>query len=212
MAGKGGAWKVAYADFVTAMMAFFLVMWLISQDQKVKESIARYFMAPVGFQLAGNSTKPNRGGALNSVDSTGPVPDSRLRSGGRGTSSASGNGDPDSETAIFAEWLFDDPAMAAEWQQHAREHLQTAQRKYAHTGADQGRQVRLDDIARRQLSIQLHEASRQAATQQATGVYRELLLEVLSRINWDQLADNILQEANLQPRKGDAPPLKPQGR
>jgi chemotaxis protein MotB len=37
MAGKGGgAWKVAYADFVTAMMAFFMVMWLISQDEKVK--------------------------------------------------------------------------------------------------------------------------------------------------------------------------------
>jgi flagellar motor protein MotB len=34
--GGGGAWKVAYADFVTAMMAFFMVMWLVSQDQKVK--------------------------------------------------------------------------------------------------------------------------------------------------------------------------------
>ena len=34
MAGGGGAWKVAYADFVTAMMAFFLVMWLTSQSPK----------------------------------------------------------------------------------------------------------------------------------------------------------------------------------
>ena len=31
----GGAWKVAYADFVTAMMALFLVLWLVSQDQKI---------------------------------------------------------------------------------------------------------------------------------------------------------------------------------
>ena len=47
MAGKGGgAWKVAYADFVTAMMAFFLVMWITSQNQDVKESIAQHFRDP----------------------------------------------------------------------------------------------------------------------------------------------------------------------
>jgi chemotaxis protein MotB len=42
----GGAWKVAYADFVTAMMAFFLVMWLVSQDSIVKENVAGYFNDP----------------------------------------------------------------------------------------------------------------------------------------------------------------------
>lgn len=47
MAGKGGgAWKVAYADFVTAMMAFFMVMWLISQSEKVKEAVAKHFREP----------------------------------------------------------------------------------------------------------------------------------------------------------------------
>src|SRR5262245_26186309 len=39
----GGAWKVAYADFVTAMMAFFLVMWLSAQDSRVRKAIAGYF-------------------------------------------------------------------------------------------------------------------------------------------------------------------------
>lgn len=43
MAGGGGAWKVAYADFVTAMMAFFMVMWLIAQSESVKEAIADHF-------------------------------------------------------------------------------------------------------------------------------------------------------------------------
>ncbi len=44
MAGKGGgAWKVAYADFVTAMMAFFLVMWITAQNTKIKQAIAHYF-------------------------------------------------------------------------------------------------------------------------------------------------------------------------
>ncbi|WP_442484291.1 OmpA/MotB family protein [Aeoliella sp. SH292] len=46
MAGSGGAWKVAYADFVTAMMAFFMVMWLTSQKPDVKEAIAEYFRDP----------------------------------------------------------------------------------------------------------------------------------------------------------------------
>jgi chemotaxis protein MotB len=47
----GGAWKVAYADFVTAMMAFFLVMWLVSQSQEVKESVAGYFREPGVFEF-----------------------------------------------------------------------------------------------------------------------------------------------------------------
>jgi chemotaxis protein MotB len=46
MAGQGGAWKVAYADFVTAMMAFFMVMWLTTQKKEVKEAVAGYFREP----------------------------------------------------------------------------------------------------------------------------------------------------------------------
>src|SRR5690348_15659052 len=42
----GGAWKVAYADFVTAMMAFFLVMWIVGQSQQVKAGVAGYFRDP----------------------------------------------------------------------------------------------------------------------------------------------------------------------
>ena len=42
----GGAWKVAYADFVTAMMAFFMVMWLTSQKPEVKQAVAGYFKDP----------------------------------------------------------------------------------------------------------------------------------------------------------------------
>ncbi len=42
----GGSWKVAYADFVTAMMALFMVLWLSSQDEKIKEAVARSFSNP----------------------------------------------------------------------------------------------------------------------------------------------------------------------
>ena len=45
-ASHGGAWKVAYADFVTAMMALFLVLWLTSQDERIKEAVERSFRNP----------------------------------------------------------------------------------------------------------------------------------------------------------------------
>ncbi len=49
----GGAWKVAFADFMTAMMAFFLVLWLVGQDQEVRDSVAGYFRDPIGFDRGG---------------------------------------------------------------------------------------------------------------------------------------------------------------
>lgn len=42
----GGAWKVAFADFMTAMMAFFLVMWLLGQSEETKKAISDYFSTP----------------------------------------------------------------------------------------------------------------------------------------------------------------------
>lgn len=51
----GGAWKVAFADFMTSMMAFFLVMWLVGQKQEVKEAVAGYFRDPGKFQQDGRA-------------------------------------------------------------------------------------------------------------------------------------------------------------
>ncbi|HTW62453.1 MAG TPA: flagellar motor protein MotB [Terracidiphilus sp.] len=59
----GGAWKVAYADFVTAMMALFIVLWLMSQSDKVKKAVAGYFNDPrgtanlLGTTMAGNGVE-----------------------------------------------------------------------------------------------------------------------------------------------------------
>ena len=47
----GGAWKVAYADFVTAMMALFIVLWLMGSSEKVKVAVAGYFNDPKGLSL-----------------------------------------------------------------------------------------------------------------------------------------------------------------
>src|SRR5260370_28543151 len=47
-AHHGGAWKVAYADFVTAMMALFIVLWLLSSSEQVKKAVGGYFSDPTG--------------------------------------------------------------------------------------------------------------------------------------------------------------------
>ncbi len=44
--GHGGSWKVALADFMTAMMAFFLVMWLLNQSEETKKAVSDYFSTP----------------------------------------------------------------------------------------------------------------------------------------------------------------------
>lgn len=71
----GGSWKVAYADFVTALMALFLVLWLVSQaDTKVKQAIASYFRSPgvfdtqAGGVLAGPKTASKEPTELTSKD------------------------------------------------------------------------------------------------------------------------------------------------
>ena len=60
----GGAWKIAYADFVTAMMAFFLLMWLLgSTSEGDKKGISDYFQSPLKVAMQGGSVA----GASNSV-------------------------------------------------------------------------------------------------------------------------------------------------
>ena len=62
----GGAWKVAYADFVTAMMALFIVLWLLSSSDQVRKAVAGYFNDPLG-------KSPMNGTAKAGEDSNSPV-------------------------------------------------------------------------------------------------------------------------------------------
>ena len=63
-AAHGGAWKIAYADFVTAMMAFFLLMWLLgSTTDGDKKGISDYFQSPLKVAMQGG----NGAGASNSI-------------------------------------------------------------------------------------------------------------------------------------------------
>ncbi|TAK73733.1 MAG: motility protein MotB [Aquabacterium sp.] len=75
----GGAWKIAYADFVTAMMAFFLLMWLLgSTTEGDKKGIADYFNSPLkvamfGGSGAGDSSSVIKGGGIDLSRTTGQV-------------------------------------------------------------------------------------------------------------------------------------------
>jgi chemotaxis protein MotB len=60
----GGAWKVAYADFVTAMMALFIVLWLLNTNKPVREAIAGYFKDPSGTANKIGSSKTGAANAL----------------------------------------------------------------------------------------------------------------------------------------------------
>jgi chemotaxis protein MotB len=79
-AAHGGAWKIAYADFVTAMMAFFLLMWLLgSTTEGDKKGIADYFSAPLKVSLlaggttSGDSSSIVRGGGTDLSRADGQV-------------------------------------------------------------------------------------------------------------------------------------------
>ena len=60
----GGAWKVAYADFVTAMMALFIVLWLLSASEKVQKAVGGYFQDPTGQGKQTGSTSAGVGETL----------------------------------------------------------------------------------------------------------------------------------------------------
>jgi chemotaxis protein MotB len=60
----GGAWKVAYADFVTALMALFIVLWMMNSSKAVKESISGYFKDPKGYTRQLGAGPANAGEGL----------------------------------------------------------------------------------------------------------------------------------------------------
>jgi chemotaxis protein MotB len=61
----GGAWKVAYADFVTAMMALFIVLWLLNSSKKIQDAVGGYFRDPHGTaEKAGRDIVGSAGGSI----------------------------------------------------------------------------------------------------------------------------------------------------
>jgi chemotaxis protein MotB len=61
----GGAWKVAYADFVTAMMALFIVLWLMNSSKPIQEAVGGYFKDPSGTAIKPGTNMRGSGESLN---------------------------------------------------------------------------------------------------------------------------------------------------
>src|SRR5579862_1527032 len=112
-AHHGGAWKIAFADFMTAMMAFFLVLWIISAtDKNTKTLIARYFN-PVKVEEPAKAQKGIHG-----------VPEKDAYAAGADTAAPSG-GKPSSERGEAAGEKADQGAPAGSSDQYERAHPPT---------------------------------------------------------------------------------------
>jgi chemotaxis protein MotB len=85
----GGAWKVAYADFVTAMMALFIVLWINGQSRIIKAHVSEYFVDPIGY-----NQKVKAG--------VSPIKDMKTPDGGGNAGHASQVGQESLEKAAFA--------------------------------------------------------------------------------------------------------------
>ncbi|MCV0371380.1 MotB family protein [Filomicrobium sp.] len=101
----GGVWKIAYADFMTAMMAFFLVMWLIaSSDQLTREGISNYFNP---MQLA--EDEPQAKGLSNADKPVDRDPNSKNMNGSQKISASGGAGELKVQQTPTGQDLFQDP-------------------------------------------------------------------------------------------------------
>jgi chemotaxis protein MotB len=79
----GGAWKVAYADFVTTMMALFIVLWIVGQNDTVKVAVAQYFKNPTILPGAKNTALPPGGAGIMPAESP-PIPPAKEEDGESG--------------------------------------------------------------------------------------------------------------------------------
>jgi chemotaxis protein MotB len=189
MAGKGGgAWKVAYADFVTAMMAFFLVMWLVTQDRKVKDAVARYFTDPVGFYQIGSSKSPSQAGAMFDSETHGQVPGKKYQITGTGRGAHIDRGQGEIETAAISAWITSNPDKAAYW---------TAQAKRQRDAASQSQMVKdkvitVEEATRIQLAKQIEREMIEQLPADIDPLYKELVKTSMEYVDWRAVADDCL--------------------
>jgi flagellar motor protein MotB len=183
-AGKGGgSWKVAYADFVTAMMAFFLVMWIGAQDAKVRQSVANYFVDPSGV-----NKKPVDSGAVFDSLNQGPVQKDKNTAGGRGLRAIAQGNESSPATQSVAKWLLTDDKRYEYWRGQAQRCREVASRRPLPEG------VSPENLAAAELASQLQTDLMAAIPPQVAGVHQELLAGSMKEVNWRQLAEELLAQ------------------
>lgn len=189
MAGKGGgAWKVAYADFVTAMMAFFLVMWICGQDQSIRRAVSYYFNDPFASSNIGFSKTPHRSGSMTEPPMTGNLPRSESVDLGRGRNPYLSKGQNSVCTKLVSNWIQQDKTVRAYWREQAQRQLDLVNwTRDANVKSESA-----EKMAIRQLSKQLRDELKNGVPTAVGPIYRDLLFEVLSEVNWTEIAEDLL--------------------
>jgi chemotaxis protein MotB len=181
--GKGGgSWKVAYADFVTAMMAFFLVMWIGAQDTKVRQSVANYFVDPSGV-----AKKPVQTGAVLDSMTYGSMPKQDSVAMGQGTKTFNTSGEPSQGTKALSNWIHADEKRLNYWREKAQQC-----RKSARSMNVTNPSKNTEEIAAQELSQQLRAEVTAGIPPQAAEIYKDLLFVSINDVNWAQLAEHLL--------------------
>jgi len=189
VAGKGGgAWKVAYADFVTAMMAFFLVMWICGQDQSVRRAVSYYFNDPFNASELPFSKKAWRFGAMLKQPTPGNMPLSESLAMGHGRNPYLRT-EPNSVcTKLVSDWIHADKKARAYWHQQAQRQRDLA--RWASHGEENSEAV--ERTALRELTRQLKDEIKRDLPSQMSNPYRDLLVEAVAEVNWAELAEDLL--------------------
>jgi flagellar motor protein MotB len=186
--GGGGAWKVAYADFVTAMMAFFLVMWICGQDQKIRQAVSFYFNDPTNTSMVGNTRQPGRSGSVSELNNYGNVPQSESVALGRGRQSHTRKREKAPATKRVSDWLLSEDKTRTYWEEQARHAREWAaankEVRDKQWSAQEAAIVRLATMLRDELGDQIFG--------NAKGLQQDLLFEILSQVNWLEIAEDLL--------------------
>jgi chemotaxis protein MotB len=185
----GGAWKVAYADFVTAMMAFFLVMWICGQDQRIRKAVSDYFGDPLAVNH-GVAKTPFRSGSLFESLRTGSVPEEESVAMGRGRKSFT-PGENSRITKVVNDRLHADEKAVQYW----RDAAQLQRRLLPTPTSDNPEQARAaKEMLILQVAQQMRDEVKRGVPAEAKGLYRDLLEDALTCVNWKQIVEDILSE------------------
>jgi chemotaxis protein MotB len=184
----GGAWKVAYADFVTAMMAFFLVMWICGQDQNIRRAVSFYFNDPFNSSRIGFTRQPKRTGAMMEQTDTGNIPLEENVALGRGRNPYLSR-EPNSVcTKLVSDWIHTDKEANRYWREQAQRQLDLA--RWSLQGDD--KVEKLQTVAIRELAQQLKAEVKSKIPAWVKKPYGDLLSEAVSEVNWWEIAEDLL--------------------
>jgi flagellar motor protein MotB len=194
--GGGGSWKVAYADFVTAMMAFFLVMWICAQDQQTRESVSHYFNEPFQFfkDPVGANRTPDARGAMFKKKTAGTVPESEaVGPMGRGREPFTPPDVASPATQTVSKYLQGNDKAARYWHDKAVEALKTA----ALSEKAYGNSAKIEEEATHILAGQMEEEMKKDRPAKGASLNDDLLTQALADVNWSQLAEDTLRHIPL---------------